>query len=87
MLIPNKDLALVYLYLFAGSFNFGVFDCLASILTSPHCLCLPEESNAVQEAANSMQELSVEAGSDSGSPQAPPETATPAPIVAAAADN
>lgn len=63
-----------------------MFDRCASVLTSPRCLCLPEESNAVQEAANSMEELSVEAGSDGASSDAPPETASPAPI-ASAADN
>lgn len=48
--------------------------------------CLPEESSAVEEATDSMQELSVEAGSiaaaASEDPTAATETAEPAPATA-----
>lgn len=66
-----------------SNFDLG---CLHSVkVTSRHIVCVSEESSGVQEASDSMQELSVDASSEVASSDSAAETSNPAPI--AAADN
>lgn len=50
---------------------------------SPRCLCVSEESKAVQEATDSVQQLSVETDSEAAPSDSAAETSNPTPTPAA----